>query len=32
MREIDPDKMTPEQLDCIANHLLAKAPGNKPKG
>ena len=25
--ETDPDKMTPEQLDCIADHLLKKALG-----
>jgi hypothetical protein len=29
--EIDPDKMTPEQLDCIADHLIAKSLGNNPE-
>jgi hypothetical protein len=28
--EIDPDKMTPEQLDKIADHLLKKALGDNP--
>jgi|HubBroStandDraft_6_1064221.scaffolds.fasta_scaffold485125_2 hypothetical protein len=26
--EIDPDKLTPRQLDVIADHLIAKAVGN----
>jgi hypothetical protein len=29
--EIDPDKLTPEQLDCIAEHLIKKALGNNPQ-
>jgi len=31
MWEIDLDKITPEQLDCIADHLLAKALGTIPR-
>jgi hypothetical protein len=30
MWEIAADKMTPEQLDCIADHLIAKVLGNNP--
>jgi hypothetical protein len=29
--DIDRDKLTPEQLDKIAEHLLAKVVGNDPK-
>jgi len=29
--EIDPDKLTPEQLDCIANHLIKRALDDNPK-
>ena len=29
--EIDPDKLTPRQLDVIAEHLIAKAVGNDPR-
>jgi hypothetical protein len=28
--EIDPDKLTPAQLDKIADHLIAKALGDNP--
>ncbi len=28
--DIDPDKLTPEQLDTIADHLLKKALGGDP--
>jgi hypothetical protein len=28
--ETDPDKMTPDQLDCIAEHLIQKALAGKP--
>jgi hypothetical protein len=27
--EMDPDKMTPDQLDCIAEHLLQKVLAGK---
>jgi hypothetical protein len=29
--EMDPDKMTPEQLDCISEHLIKKALAGKPE-
>jgi hypothetical protein len=29
--ELDPGKMTPEQLDCIANHLIEKALAGRPQ-
>jgi hypothetical protein len=29
--EIDPDKLTPQQLDRIAEHLLQKALGDNPQ-
>jgi hypothetical protein len=29
--EIDPDKMTPEQLDVIAEHLIQKALAGQPQ-
>ena len=28
IQDIDPDKLTPEMLDKIAEHLIAKAVGN----
>jgi hypothetical protein len=30
--ETDPDKMTPDQLDCIAEHLIQKALAGQPEG
>jgi hypothetical protein len=30
LMDIDPEKRSPEQLDCIANHLIKKAPGDNP--
>ena len=29
--EIDPDKLTPRQLEVIAEHLIAMAVGNDPR-
>jgi len=31
LMDIDPDKLTPVQLDCIAEHLIKKALGDNPK-
>jgi hypothetical protein len=28
--DLDPDKMTPDQLDVIAEHLIRKALGDNP--
>jgi hypothetical protein len=30
--EIAPDKLTPEQLDCIAEHLIQKALAGTAEG
>jgi hypothetical protein len=31
LMDLDPDKLTPEMLDKIADHLLKKALGDNPK-
>jgi hypothetical protein len=31
LMDIDPDKLTPEQLDCIAEHLIKKALAGQPE-
>jgi hypothetical protein len=30
LMDLDPDKLTPAQLDCIAEHLIQKALAGKP--